>query len=54
MLKEWLANYPYCTFSYADGQHQRHFKCLENGQIEDLFGSKGHDNERFWEIRGGG
>ncbi|MDK4687885.1 CatB-related O-acetyltransferase [Kingella negevensis] len=42
----------YCVFSWEDGSYKRFFRLLENGAIQDLFGSQGHDNERFWAVDG--
>lgn len=43
-----LTNY-FCIFSWENGKDKRHFKLCADGTIEDLFGSKGNDNERFWQ-----
>lgn len=40
----------YCAFSHKNGAYLRYFKLNKNGSIEDI-GSKGHDNERYWEIK---
>ncbi|MDY6216653.1 CatB-related O-acetyltransferase [Actinobacillus porcinus] len=45
MLK--LTEY-FCGFSWENGTNKRYFKLKADGTIEDLFGSQGHDNERFW------
>lgn len=42
-----LSNY-FCAFSRLDGSHKRYFQLNPDGKIKDLFGSKGHKNERFW------